>query len=109
MADKMKDLKELLNLILDGVAAGIKATSDGKIAIEDAALLLTLIPDLVPAVEGIGNIPAEVASMTEEDAANVVAFVSAKLSLNDDHAKKIVDASLKAAVAAYSLVKAIKG
>lgn len=107
MEDKLKETKEMLDLVLDTVSIGVDATKDGKIALDDAALLLRLIPSLGPAIQDAGKIPAELAQMSEADAAALVAHVMERLAIQDEHARKVVDASLKAVAAVAHLVKTI--
>lgn len=105
---KMKETKELIDLILGAVAVSVDAQKDGKLSFEDAALLVKLIPDFVPAFEGMGQVPSELASMSEADAAELSTHVMVKLAIEDGKARKVVDAALKFAVAGYGLVSAIK-
>lgn len=106
--DQNKELKELLDFAISGVNAGILAHKDGKIGVEDLGLILSLIPKLEPAMSGLSALPAELSAMTPEGAADLVAFVSLKLTVEDEKAKKIIDASLKVILSAYELVKALK-
>lgn len=108
MNDKLKDLKELLDLVLDGVSVAVDAEKDGKLDISDAALLLKLIPDVGPAFADIGNVPAELAAMSAEDAAEIVTYVMGKLAIADDKARKVIDAALKLAAAGYGMYAALK-
>lgn len=108
MSEKTKNLTELLDLILDGVSIVVDAEADGKITLEDAGLLLRIIPDLGPALGDINLIPSELSAMSAEDSAEVAAHVMAKLAISDEHARKVIDAALKTAVAVYGLVGAIK-
>lgn len=105
---KMKETKELLDLILDAVDVAVSAQKDGKISFDDAALLIKILPDFVPAFEGMGAVPAELASMSEADAAELCTHVMVKLALEDGKARKVVDAALKFAVAGYGLMASLK-
>lgn len=107
MEDKLKETKEMLDLVLDGVSIGVDATKDGKIALDDAALLLRLIPSLGPAIQDAGKIPAELAALQEADAAALVSHVMGKLAIEDAHAREVIDASLKAVAAVAVLVKVV--
>lgn len=103
-----KEVKELLDLALTGVDVGVKASADGKIDAADLALLLQLVPTVGPAIDGIGEIPAELADLDAAEAADVVAHVMAKLSIADAHARAVTEAALKAIAANYELVQAIR-
>lgn len=108
MSSKNPALIGLVDLILDGVAISIEAGADGKVTLSDAALLLKLMPDLGPAFQSIGTVPAELSALDEAAAAELVTHVMEKLVVADAEARAVVDASLKAAVAVFQLVVAIK-
>ena len=108
MSEKTKNLTELLDLILDGISIVVDAEADGKITLEDAGLLLRLVPSLGPAIGDIGMIPAELSAMTTEDSTELATHVMAKLAVTDEHARKVIDASLKTVVAIHGLIGAIK-
>lgn len=103
-----KELKELVDLALTGVEVGVKASADGKVDVQDLGLLLTLVPTVGPAIDGIGEIPGELADLSTEEAAELVAHVMAKLAVDDAKAREVIEKALKAAAAVYALVKAIK-
>src|SRR5690606_14394263 len=86
-----KELKELLDLILKGVEVGVLASKDGKVDAQDLGLLLTLVPHIQPAVDGVGMIPAELGDLSAEEAAEVIAHVMARLSVDNAKAVAIVE------------------
>lgn len=102
------ELKELLTLVLDGVAVGVDAAKDGKIDFADVPLVFRLIPDLGPAFSNVGQVPAELADLTQEEAADVVAFVMSKLALDDAKARAVIVAALKTLASGYELVQALR-
>lgn len=106
-ATKTKELTELVDLILDGVSLAVDASKDGHIGLEDLPLLIKLVPDLGPAFENVGAVPAELAHLSADDASALVVHVMAKLAITDAHARKVIDSALKAAAAVYSLVTVI--
>lgn len=110
MENKMgiDELKQAVKLILDMIQVGVGVAKDGKVDVSDLGLLMTLIPDFGPAFSGAGTIPAELADMTTEEAEELVAFVMAGLVVPNDHARILVEKSLKVAAATFELIKAIK-
>lgn len=108
MDDKNKELKEALALVLDAASVVKKARADGHVDMADLPLLMGLIPDLLPAIEGAGAIPAELSAMDEASAADLIAFVASRYVLEDAHARDLLDAGLKASFAVYHLIKVIK-
>lgn len=103
-----KELKELLDLALTGVEIAVDAGKDGHVGVEDLGLLLKLAPVVQPAIEGVGEIPAELADLSTEEAADVVAHVMAKLAIDHAKARLVIEKALKALVANYELIKAVK-
>ena len=105
---KNKELKDLLSLVLGVANAVVAAERDGKIDMGDIGLLIGLVPKVGPAIEGVGEIPSELAAMQPEDAADIALFVASQLALDNEKAKAIIDKSLQTIVAVMGLVKAIK-
>lgn len=104
----VKELQEMLDLALMGVEVGVKASADGKVDLSDLALLIPLVGAVSPAIDGVGEIPGELADLSAEEAGELVAHVMAKLAVEDAHAREVAEKGLKAAVAVYELVKAVK-
>lgn len=102
-----KELKDVLALALAMVKVGRGALADGKVGLEDLAGLLQVLPKVQGAIEGLTEVPAELKDLDGAEAAELAAFVMAELSVDDAKAKEVVEASLKAAVAVYGVVKAI--
>lgn len=102
-----KELTEVVDLGLTIISVGQAAMKDGKIDVSDLGLLFQLVPAVGPALDGIGDIPAEVTDLSEAEAADLAAHVMLKLSIGDEHAREVVAKSLSAAAAVYALVKAI--
>lgn len=102
-----KELTEAVDLLLDTGLALKSALADGKVGLEDAVLLMRLVPKVGPALEGIGKIPAELKDLSAEEAEALAAHVMAKLTVENKKARDLIEASLKLAVAAVSLVRAI--
>lgn len=103
----VKELIELLDLLLDAHSVVKQALSDGKVGLGDAALLFKLVPQIGPAVSGLSEVPAEVKDLTAAEAGQVVAHVMAKLAVEDAKARAIIAASLKVVVDGVELAKAI--
>ena len=103
-----KDLTEVVDLVLSAVDVGKLALADGKVDFNDLALLVALIPSVGPALDGLSNIPGELRDLTEQEGLDLAAHVMGRLSVEDPKARRIVEASLKAAVSAYGVVKALQ-
>jgi hypothetical protein len=107
-AKDTKNLTEMVDLILTAVEVFGDAKADGKIDAQDLGLLLKLIPQVGPALDGAAEIPAEVKDLSAEEASALVAHVMAKLTIGDEKARTIVEKALKLGVAGLELAAAIK-
>lgn len=93
----VKDVKELKDVVIltAKVVNGIQeALKDGKIGLSDANILFSLVPPTIAAIDGAGDIPAEIADFQAEEAVELIAAVSAELVVDNEKAKKIIAASL---------------
>lgn len=111
MGEKLgiQETKDVLALVLDAAnIVGEAKKNDGKIDITDAALLIKLVPELAPAFAGITAVPAELGDLDEAEATELVAFVAAKFTLGDPHAREVVEAGLKAVSAVWHLIVVLK-
>lgn len=104
----VKNLKEVIDLALTGVEVVVKAKQDGKLDAADLGLLIQLVPAVGPAIDGIGEIPAELKDLDSAEAQELVAHVMAKLVIDDPKAVAIINASLKLVVGGLDLYKALQ-
>lgn len=108
----IEELKQVVGAVVDVVDLGVAVGKDG-IGKEDVVTLFAAMPKLISSIgagiEGAGKIPAELQDLSVEEAAELAAFVIAKLAVDDAKAKLIVEKSLKVAVAGFDLAKAIAG
>jgi hypothetical protein len=104
----VQELKDVLDLTIALLLSGEKALDDGKLSVKDLLLLVDVLPKVAPAVAGVSKVPAELADLSAEEGAELVAHVMASLVLDSEKAKVVVEKSLKVAVAVVELVKAIK-
>lgn len=103
----VKELKEALLLLVEMANAGIEIAKDGKIGLDDVGTLLKIVPALGPAISGVTEIPSEVSDIDAEEVAELVGAVVAKLAVDDQKARLIIEKSLKTAAAVAELVMAI--
>ena len=104
----IQGLKSVLDLSLALVEAGVKVGADGKISLEDIGAVVAILPAVLPVISLVGQLPAELADLSEEEAAEAVAHVMLKLAVEDAKARAVVAASLKTAAAVAGLVQAIR-
>ena len=108
MAYGIKETKEVLDLVLTCVNVGVNVAADGKVGVEDGAQLMQLLPVVGPAFGDIAIVPKELAELSGEEAAELVAHIGGKLALNNEQVVNIINKSLKTLHAAYELYMAIK-
>jgi hypothetical protein len=104
----IKDTIELIDGLLTSLEVIAGAAKDGKIGVEDLPLLLKLVPVVGPAVDGVGNIPAELADLSAEEGAELISHVMAKLAIESEKARSVIEKALKALIAIQQLVQAVK-
>lgn len=104
----IKELKEMVDLVIGLANAGVKIGKDKKVDVTDLSHLLGLIPLIQPAFDGVTKLPAEVLDLSTEEGAELVAHVGASLAVDSARAKAIITASVKLAMDVKVLVDAIK-
>lgn len=102
----VKELLEVVDCCVSMVNAGVMVAKDKKISFDDLTVLFMVVPKLVPAIEGVKEIPAEIKDMSTAEAAAVVAEVGAKLAIDNEKAKAVVENSLKTLLAVKDLIDA---
>jgi len=108
--NEKKGVKELLDVVDCGIAlvnCGLLVSKDKKISLDDLPHVLAVVPKLVPAIEGVKEIPAELKDIDSAEAAQVVAHVASTLAVESEKAKAVIGASLKSVIAVKELVEAV--
>lgn len=101
----IKETKDVVNVGLQ-IGLAIKgALSDGKISLDDLAYLITIAPAIKDAVVGITLVPEELADLSVEESAEIVAMVAGQLG--GGKTEEITVASLKAGLAIVNLILVI--
>ena len=101
-------LKELVTLIVKGAGLGVEIAKDGKFGFDDVASLVRLVPTVTAAVEGIGQVPAELSDLSAEEVAELASLVAAELAVDSEKAKAIIAASFKVLASLVALLTAVK-
>jgi hypothetical protein len=105
---QLKEVKELITLLNSGIHLGVQVIQDGKVGFNDMPYVLDFIEKLVPGVQGISQIPSELAQMTDQDAEDLIEFAVQDLNLPEGKAKEVVELSLKILSDLFHLVKAVR-
>lgn len=104
---EIKETKEMVDFVIELANAVSKSMADGKIDFTDAGYLMAAMMVAGPAFVGAVAIPAELKDLSEPEAAELCAYVKAKLQLGD-RAEEIVAASLATVAQIYKLVQVLK-
>lgn len=96
-----------IDALLEGVAVYKEASADGKIDLNDAGLLLQLVPFIGPAIAGGGQVLPEFKDLTTPEAEALVAHVMSKLALDNPKAQAVAEAALEFAASGFKLFKAV--
>lgn len=103
----IKESKEIL-VFLAKVGESIKASLvDGKFDLSDVANFYPVLGAILPAVQGIGEIPAEIKDLSVEEGLELVGIVVAELGLEGKQAA-IVKAGLKIVIDCAELFAVLK-
>lgn len=101
-------LKESIDLVIDTLDAVKAISSDGKVGLDDLGALISFVKKVGPLVGDMGKVPSEVKDLSLEEVQELIAYVALKLSIPDEHAMKVVDASLKLMSSSVTLLQAVK-
>lgn len=71
----LKELKELVALVVAVVKAGQAAAADGKLDLNDLGFLMAVVPALGPALDNMGGIAAELDNWDEAHEAEMIAYI----------------------------------
>jgi hypothetical protein len=105
----IKNILEVLDLILAGVDVGVSVAKDGKVGADDLYHLMKLVPVVGPAIEEVKEVAPEFLDLDGEEGKQIVAHVASKLAVEDAKAKAIVLASMDVLLSGHKLFLAIKG
>lgn len=103
-----KELGEMLKFVC-ALADGIgEAAKDGSVTLGDAAHLIPLLYKLPSAADGIAEIPAEVADLSQDEVAALVAMIKDELDLPQDKLEMAIEDALEIGIKIYALVQKLK-
>lgn len=109
MGNKGIDSIKAVLLLMFGLQKAYKdAMADGKIDLADLPVIMGLLPQIEGMASHFNDVIPELKDLSAEEGADLVAFAMAHLAITDAHASDVVDKSLKLALAALELAKAIK-
>jgi len=101
--DQLEDLAVGLSAFANAV---VDSLEDNRISLGDLPRFIGIIPKMFSAIKGIGEVPAELADMTEEEKRQIIEAVQDELDLDED-VEAIVIRALSIGSDINKLVKAI--
>lgn len=85
---------------------GIEASAqDGKWNLIDIPNFIPALAQLLPAIEGLDQVPLEFAALTPEQIDELKAYVNANLDLSDDEVEAFIEDAFKVMLDIFMLVK----
>lgn len=81
MTKNIKETKEVIEFLVILANAVAESLRDGKFNWLDFGAFFALIPQMGPAVNGIVEVPAELADLTEDERAEIVELIQNRLAI----------------------------
>ena len=94
----LKELKELLALPLSLHMAYDKAKADGKLDLNDLGYAFEPAKNILPAIDGVKNIPAEFKGATEEEMQELKVWAKATYDIADDKLEAAIEQGISLAL-----------
>ena len=109
MKTGFKNTQELIFLLVSLGLAVKNANADGQINAADLGQLITVVPTISPALEGVNQIPHELKDLDAEELETIKSqVISAVGQISGEKATRIAQHSLTAGVALVQLVNTIR-
>lgn len=107
--EDVKEIKDVLKLVISGYKAYGAAMADGKLGWEDFGHLMPVFPNISAAVENISDIPAEFKDLDAEEARELADYVQAELDIDEQsRIGQIIDGALKIVAGGFQVYSAWK-
>lgn len=103
--------KEVLALAFEVASTVKKARKNGgKFDLSDLPLVMAIIPKIEPAFKDIGDVPKEIKDLDNAEAAELQNFIMSRFGelVGREELVKQVDLGLKAIIAVYEFVNALR-
>lgn len=105
----INDVKDVVIVVARSVAVGVEAKqNDGKIDFKDLPLLFKVVPAFGPMIDGIQNVPEQLADMDESEAGELVSAIMTEFNIADVAARELIEISFQAIAINIKLVKKIQ-
>ena len=77
----MKETKEMVKLLFTGMKVVKEANADGEINMADFPLMMKVIPEITPAIQGADKIIDEIKDMDEAEANDLLNYVATEVGM----------------------------
>ncbi len=108
MEQGIKEIKELVKFVIEFGEAIDLAMADKKFEMSELSLLIAPLMQVGPAFEGLDKIGGELKDLSEEEAAELVAYVRDELELSNDKIEFVIEKALELGVTIYEFIKLFK-
>ncbi len=89
--EKLKEFRDVLELVFVVIRELNAAQEDGKIDLKDIGHVGPVFSALLAAIKGFNNIPDSFATISDEDKADLVAYFKDKFDLPNDNTEAVVE------------------
>ena len=98
-----KETKEVLDAMI-ALGKAIEASmEDGKISLTDIPNVILFLTKIMPAIEGVEDVPFEFKVAEPEEIAELKAYLKKELNLEDDKIEQFIEDCFKVALDIYML------
>jgi hypothetical protein len=105
---KAKELKEVLSFLCALANTIGEVSEDGKVSKSEALALLPLLYKVPSAIDGIGEIPDEVADLSQEDIEELAQMVKDELDLPQDKIEDAIEDGIDLCLRLYALAQKLR-
>lgn len=91
-----KDLKEVVSFVI-AMGTGIEKSlkEDGQLTISDLPNLFPALFKIMPAIEGLENVPVYIKAMNKEEADEIFEYVKTELELESDQVEGFIEDAVR--------------
>ena len=101
----LKETKEVLDLVIT-LGKGIEASmEDDKITLGDLPNFFNVLFQIVPAIEGIDQVPMEFKLASDEEAEELKQYLRDELDLQDDEMEAFIEEAFNVVLTIWQVVK----
>lgn len=98
----VKDVVVFGASLSEAIAASLE---DGKLSLGDYKHFLPALGDLIPALEGIENVPEKLRNLTKEDMEELQAVFADEFDIGDDLVEEFVESAINVSIGVFDLVQ----